>query len=313
MIAQWPLKLLALALAFALWVAVGGRDRVVQDFTVPVEVSLPPDRALASLPPPTALVRLSGPESLLRRLDPVRLAARIELQDAATGRRDVVLAPSSLSGVPRGVDVEVLEPQRFALTVEQRSTRDVPVEPAFLGRPAEGLAFYGAWPRPPRLSVEGPEGELRRLEALRTAAIRLDRHDAAFTERVLPVLDNPHLKLLDLQPIDVDVDIDVAPVELTFQRVPVVLKGGSANASVTPLQLSVTLSGPPQTLQRLDAAGLRAVVDVAALPAARGGQAVAPKISLPAELSAQDVRRVSVKALRPRRVTVRVAGRRSGG
>jgi hypothetical protein len=55
---RWHLKLLALALAFAVWVAVTGEGRAVQDFSVPVEVSLGPQATLAGPPPLKATVRL---------------------------------------------------------------------------------------------------------------------------------------------------------------------------------------------------------------------------------------------------------------
>ena len=38
---DWPLKVLALMIAFGIWAAVTGEKRIVKNFTVPLEVLLP--------------------------------------------------------------------------------------------------------------------------------------------------------------------------------------------------------------------------------------------------------------------------------
>ena len=38
---NWPLKLFAVSLAFAIWVFVSGEDSIVQDFDVPLDLQLP--------------------------------------------------------------------------------------------------------------------------------------------------------------------------------------------------------------------------------------------------------------------------------
>src|SRR5262245_37441620 len=90
---RWHLKLLALGLAFAVWIAVTGEGRAVQDFSVPVEIALPASVALSSPAPLVVTVRLRGPESLLRRIDPYDLDVRVDLRDAVPGTRTVTLAP----------------------------------------------------------------------------------------------------------------------------------------------------------------------------------------------------------------------------
>ena len=57
-LANWPLKLLSAALAFAIWVFVTGEKRIVQDFSVPLDIRLPDSRILTETPPNTVTVRL---------------------------------------------------------------------------------------------------------------------------------------------------------------------------------------------------------------------------------------------------------------
>ena len=59
LLANWPLKALALVLAFAIWLSITGQDRTVRDFTVPLEIVFGSDRT-AETPPPTAQARDPG-------------------------------------------------------------------------------------------------------------------------------------------------------------------------------------------------------------------------------------------------------------
>ena len=47
LLSHWPLKVLAVALAFVIWVAVTGEQSVLQEFAVPLEILLPSNEELA--------------------------------------------------------------------------------------------------------------------------------------------------------------------------------------------------------------------------------------------------------------------------
>ncbi len=157
LLSNWPLKLLALALAFAIWVSVTGENRVVRDVSVPLEILLSDDRVVASTTLTTVVARLGGPESLMRRLDPVPLAVHVDLTDALPGENHVQIATTDLVNVPRGVEVAFIEPDRFSLTVDRRLRRELEVDVTFLGHPPEGYHFYGVEVLPQSVVVEGPE------------------------------------------------------------------------------------------------------------------------------------------------------------
>ena len=85
---NWPLKLLAASLAFAIWVFVSGEERIVRDFEIPLDMQLPEHLALLEAPPTTVAVRLRGPEGLIRRIQPGDMAIGVELGDTPTNRLD---------------------------------------------------------------------------------------------------------------------------------------------------------------------------------------------------------------------------------
>lgn len=309
-LANWPLKLLALALAFAIWAAVTGEQRGVRDFSVPLDLKLPQSRILTSPPPTTVTVRLRGAESLLRRLDTVPMELGVDLSDLAPGNVDVQLTREQLLGVPRGVDVDFIDPDRLSLEIDRRVRKELPVDPVFLGRPPEGYVFYGARVVPPSLMIEGPERDVRTLVVLKTNPIRLDMRKQPFTARVGAVPEGTATRAVDPRPIEVHVDIDAAPVERRIVGLPVILAGESyENNSLTPAMASVVLSGPPRLVDRLLPEQLRLIADVTGLEPRTEPHEVELEARF-VDVPIEETSRLKANTVEPRMVRVVVGGRR---
>ncbi len=295
--ANWPLKLLSVGLAYAIWLAVTGETRIVQDFNVPVDLVLGADTLVAGPRPTRVTVRLRGPETLLRRVDPLRLELSVDLRDAGPGERNVQLHASDVVGVPAGIEVDYIEPDRMTLTIARRATKTVAVKPSYVGKPAEGYAFYGDQVLPDAVEVEGPEKEVAGVTRLRTDPIRLDGRAESFEASVAVVPDNPEVRVLNPRPVRVRVEIDRAPVEVRFDAVPVFLAGQVYESRVTPPRLSVTLSGPPGLLRGIDASQLRAVADVTGLAPRSRAYSVPVRLEI-LDVPARDLTRINEKTRR---------------
>ena len=307
LVRRWHLKLLALGLAFAVWVAVTGEGRGLLDLRVPVEVLLSEGVTLQGTPPTTVTVRLRGPEPLLRRIDPYDLDVRVDLRDAGSGERTVQLTPRNISGVPRDLEVAIIDPDHLRVAIARKTRREVPVIPSIVGKPPRGYAIYRAVARPDDLEVEGPETKLAPTTRLRTDPIRVDDRREPFTVRVGAVPDSVDLKVVDARPLDVTVDIDIAPVEATIERVPVVVAGDGAGA--LPALIAVRVAAPPEVLKRLRAGHIRGVVDLAA-PASGASHGNLVRIDYPG-LDDGERAMISVKTVSPRTVDVRPGPPRS--
>lgn len=301
---RWHLKLLALALAFAVWVAVTGEGRAVQDFSVPVEVSLDANATLAGPPPLAVTVRLRAPESVLRRLDPYDLDVRVDLRDVAPGARTVALAPRLVGGLPRDAEVVQVDPDRLKLTIARKIRREVPVVPAIAGRPPRGYAFYRAIPRPETLTVEGPEHRLGSSTRLRTDPIGIDDRRESFVARVAAEAESPDLTIADPRPLDVRVYVDLAPVDVTISRVPVVVAGAAEESWASSSSVAVVVSAPSALAPILREGHLRAVAE----PLGSRPGDVARGVPLRVEVTGldDDARaKVTVKSVSPRTVDLR--------
>ena len=306
---NWPLKLLAVSLAFAIWVFVSGEKRIVQDFEVPLDVQVPVHLALLEAPQATVSVRLRGPESLIRRVRPVGMELGVELTDLPPGEQIVQLGKTDLTGVPRGVDVEYIDPPSVEVQLDDRGKLKFPIDVAFLGQPPQGYAFYGARITPDELTLEGPQSQLSLVEALRTQPVRLDQRTEPFTATVTIVPGHASLRVVETTPINVKVEVDVAPVERTFTGVPVEAIGQEYETSVTPTHTAVTLSGPPALLERLRSNQLRLVVDVSKLTPFDQPRQVTLQLDL-VDVPVEEMSRISMKTVGRREVSVRVSERR---
>jgi hypothetical protein len=281
---RWHLKVLAFALAFAVWIAVIGEGRSVSDYHVPMDVTLAPDAALTgTLPPSNVTVRLRGPESLLRRLDAFDLSVRVDLRDAVSGEQTVALTQRNVAGVPRDVEVALLEPDRLRVTVAHKKRRELPVT----------------------LEVEGPDTKLAATR-LRTDPIRLDDQREAFVARVGAFPDAPNTRVSDTRPLDVTVYIDLAPVSAVIERVPVVVVGAGGPSTVVPSVVNVTVSAPSSLLPKLRAGHVRAVADAG--PADTAQKDAPIRIEFPG-LDPDERAKVTVQETSFKKATIRRSGR----
>jgi len=305
---NWPLKLLSVGLAFGIWVSVTGESEIVQDFHPPLDIRLADERILATDPPTTVTVRLRGTQSSLRKIDALRLAVGVDLRDGIVGQRDISLGESNLAGVPGGVELDFISPDRLSLTVDRRIQRRLPVEPTFLGQPPEGYTFYGAEIRPDELLVEGPEAEVQSLEVLRTNPIRLDQFTEPGSRRVSTVPDSPHVHVVDLERLHVRVLVDTTPVEKTFENVPVVLTGQRFEAEVSTPEITVTMSGPVRQLNQIQTDLLQVHADLTDLEPRTATYDVELTLFYNGS-PLDDGQRIKIKSLSRRSVRVRIHDR----
>ncbi len=302
---RWPLKLLALGFAIAIWLAVTGEDKVIQTFDVPLDIDLGEEVVLTGPPLSMVNVTVRGPESLVRDVNPLRLAFNVDLLSAAPGERSVLLTSDRLSGLPKGVEIRRIDPDRIELELGRRLRRVLTVVPFFLGEPAEGFQIYDYRVLPDTLEVDGPERDVRKLERLRTEPIRLDGRDSSFSIRVGVVPESPAVGLVNPRRPEVRVDIDRAPVESVFDEVAIVPLGAKTPVEIKPRTVSVTLAAPPDLLRRITPEQVRAWVDVTGL----APQAETLQLPLRVEVlrvPPRDNARITVKTISRREAAVRI-------
>jgi YbbR domain-containing protein len=163
---QFWLKVISLAVAALLWLAVA-RDPVAEvAVSVPIEFHhVPEGLEISSETIPQAQVRVRGPASIVRTLSDAEIHTVIDLQGARSGERTYDLTASQVR-VPHDVEVVQVVPTQLRLSFDERTTRLVPVQPRVIGTFASGIHISQISVKPEQIAIAGPR---KRVNAVETA------------------------------------------------------------------------------------------------------------------------------------------------
>jgi diadenylate cyclase len=159
------LKLISLALAVGLWLAVM-RDPVAEvALEVPIEFhNIPQNLEISSETVPRAEIRVRGPQRIISRLRASDLHAQIELADMRPGDHTFDLTAQQISK-PSELEVAQVVPSQFHLSFDTRLTRQVPVHPRVVGRFASGYTLGHIIAEPSTILISGPQQHVEAVEA----------------------------------------------------------------------------------------------------------------------------------------------------
>src|ERR1700680_714981 len=159
------LKLISLALAVGLWLAVV-RDPVAEvAVDVPIEFhNIPQNLEISSENIPRAQIRLRGPERVIRHLQPSDVYAEIELSGLRPGQRTFDLSAQQIHQ-PSGLEVVQVVPNQLHLNFDARLVRQVPVQPRIVGTLVSGYGIERVLVDPPTITISGPKKHVEAVES----------------------------------------------------------------------------------------------------------------------------------------------------
>jgi YbbR domain-containing protein len=161
---NFALKLLSLAVAVLLWMAVT-RDPVAEvALNVPVEFHNAPEQLeISSEAIPQVQVRVRGPVRAVRDLSASEVHAVIDLAFVQPGERTYDLSPARIR-VPDGVQVVLVVPAQIRISFDRRETRQVEVKPRVIGTFASGYRIQQVTALPQTVTIVGPATHVRSVE-----------------------------------------------------------------------------------------------------------------------------------------------------
>jgi YbbR domain-containing protein len=204
-------KLLALAIALALWFSLSGerRERISErTYHVPLSIVNIPARSLVASPlPPSVDVRLRAPFTAFRQLEPDRLEAVLDLKDAGPGDRVYRLTADDVN-VPPEVEVISISPQEIPFRLDTLEEKTLPVVPAIVGEPAAGLRVAGVRAEPSTVRLSGPATALARMTEVATVPVSVAGRTATFTIPAAIAVSDPGLRLRQAPGVSVTVRLE---------------------------------------------------------------------------------------------------------
>jgi len=295
------LKVLALLITAVLWLSVASRP--VSQITlngVPIEFhNSDPSQNLtvSKYDASAARVYLEGPRDVLDAVRGGQFVATADMSGIQPGFRVLALKidPKSL---PANVRVKGIDPASVRVTVEQVIEREIPITPRFEGSPPPGYEVIDWHVDPETVKIAGAESQVRDINEVSTASVRLSNRMAPFYETAAIDIGSPNLTISGdgSRKVTLSVNIGESRMQRIISGVPVTLIGGPLRARCEPSVISVTVFGSKTDVNSLKSIDLTAMVEFHP-----GVHIATPNVKLPSDLSD----RVTVRSVTPEKVRIR--------
>jgi YbbR domain-containing protein len=245
---NFGLKALALTIALGLWLA-GHRD-TERAIEVPVEFrNIPADLMVMDNRVDYVVLRLMGPRTLVSTFDADIMKLSLDLNGAKSGSLSYPLTADYFN-IPRGVSVARITPPVIHLRMEPMIKRTLPVSVRLSGKPAAGYRIAETTVQPENVSVQGPAEEVRRLTAIETVTVDIEEGRGVARRKVRLANDGKPLSFVPDQ-VEVSITIEEEQVSREFDRIEVNARDFKGAYSVTPKAVFLRLTGPKNTLDKL--------------------------------------------------------------
>jgi YbbR domain-containing protein len=261
---NFGLKLTALVLSLLLFYLVHSDVDAQRAIYVDVVALLPPPgsgKTLISELPAQVKVTLRGSRSKLSSLSRDELGPiQLDLREAGDGPYYI---DASLVDAGSNVQVVEISPSSVQLTWAVEVEKRVPIEVVLEGKPAKGYDLSGnVQVEPSFITLRGPEELLAAIKSVPTETLSLARFELGTHKRRV-ALDPPpdHVSYIENTAVEVSFSVALAVAEQTFRRLEVAAVG-EGGAELRPDRVSVTVRGPHELLDQLDAEALVPYVEL---------------------------------------------------
>lgn len=259
--------LLSVVLATLVWLFVQNQQTDEGSLRIPVAFVF--DDHLVNLDPllRKATLQVEGPRAEIRRAANLKLRILADLEDAGPGEHEVSL-DAFIPELPAGLTVRGLSPRTYTIRLDERSRRNVRVEPAWVGEPRAGFSIVNVASQPDVVEVTGPRSVVAQLEHVSSKPIDLS---GVATDEERPFqLDLPR----NVKPVDpwlghAAVSVESLRTTITVAEVPVFMGSHYGWRPAEGFEtVKVELEGPTNVLRNIAVGQIAAVVELPDVPEA---------------------------------------------
>jgi YbbR domain-containing protein len=242
------LKVLSIALAALLWLAIAGEQLVERAMRIPLEfTNLPAHLEIVGQPANVVDVRVRGSSGALSRTGPGELVAVLDVGTARPGPRYFQLTGADVRA-PFGVEVVQVTPSTLSMTFEASATAMLPVIPQVDGEPAPGYEVGTVTADPAMVEVAGPETAVKSLTEATTEPLSVAGATSPVTESLTIGVSDPSVRVRTSETASVTANVRPASVEWAIARIPVVVRNGGRSVTVVPDEVTVGVRGPRDSM-----------------------------------------------------------------
>jgi uncharacterized protein (TIGR00159 family) len=198
-------KTAILLIVTAFWALITSRQGQITTVTAPVRLQgLSDELSLVRNVPEEVEVQLKSFSSLTPAPDKLDIFASVDLSGVREGQVTVRIKNSAFS-LPSGMVVSSVTPPSIKVVTEKKMRKTVPVKVTLKGTLAAGMGGYQAVSDPASVEVEGPAGQVSRIESVATEEIDAGRlaRDKEYRKNLL--LPSKKVTLLHDEPVVIKV------------------------------------------------------------------------------------------------------------
>lgn len=195
---NWALKLLAVVLAFVLWLSLIPEERTFSEksVTVPLEtLNVPAGVEIVEKPQANIDVSVRAPNSIIDTITAANVFAKLDLQGATVFQQEYPLQEGMIS-IPPGAQVVRISPNKVRLKLERTEEITLDVSPVIVGKPREGWAVAKVELSPSRVRVQGPHSKVREKDRVTTSPVNVSDIEGTTTFTADLILPRPELRLV---------------------------------------------------------------------------------------------------------------------
>jgi YbbR domain-containing protein len=255
---NWTLKLVAVLLAWILWLFIRGDTGAERVITVPLEVRIDRNMEITNERPTSVDVTLRGNTSNMGLAQSVP-ACVVELLGASEGEHVLPLTFDNIR-LPRASGLEVLKvsPARVELVLEKTVSKEVPVEVPIQGAPADGFDVYSKSASPALVVVTGPRTHVDKLRQVMTEPVSVaGRRQPEQIFANLNIKDN-FIRTSSSGPVQVNIVVGPRRRTVIVRDIAVILDSPDYGSS--PRTVAASLLVPVSLEEKITAADLVATV-----------------------------------------------------
>lgn len=262
------LKLVCLALAFAVWQSIRENtsfEAVVTD--VPVKITAGDGLAILDQSTDVVNVRFRGSREDLRFLSRDQVTVEVDLAGHTDRLRQTIRLTPRYVKAPSRAHAVFFEPAEVSVTIDREVERTLPVKAALEDKLPEGIEIEKVVCIPASVKVRGAERLLQDIEQIRTAPISLDGRYHPFKTHAAVVVPgqswkaDPDRVLVELNLIE---RVVTQRVENIYVR-PLLTSDDSRVVKIRPEKVTLILRGSPQRIADLNLQEVYAYIDCSQL------------------------------------------------
>jgi YbbR domain-containing protein len=166
-------KLLSLAIAVAIWIAVAREPELATSLSVPIELkNIPDDLDIGSAVPDQVHLEIRGPSGRLSRDNLTNAAMILDLGDAHAGERTYTIRAANFN-LPSGVSFYRAVPSQITLRFDHLASQSVKIFPRYSKPPQAGYRIRAYVLEPENIRIRGPEERVKRIDRVWTDPVDL--------------------------------------------------------------------------------------------------------------------------------------------